>query len=206
MKKITLILLGFFLYTGSVNAQAIDDRAVIPVAVNLNSILRLNVVSGGSIEFNFNTLDDYTNGINAGGTNPGYMTRFNVASSVNWNVFMYAEDATLMGTDEVGSTNTMEIDNIGFHVDHDGTGDADHFDYSSDDPTAPEALTANENFILVGYNGTNPNAGDIRQNAFVINWRCGTSEGNMEEDNLLEQGLAADRYATNVFLLLQPFD
>ena len=205
MKKITLILLGFFLYTGSVNAQAIDDRAVIPVAVNLNSILRLNVVSGGSIEFNFNTLDDYTNGINSGGTNPGYQTKFNVASSVDWNVYMYAEDATLSGTDEVGSANNMDIDNIGFHVDYDGTGVAAEYFYAADDPGNPVALTNDETEILVGFLTPNSNAGDISQNAFVINWRCGTNEGGgMNTSNILEQSLAADRYATNVFLLLQP--
>ncbi|MCB9002091.1 MAG: hypothetical protein H6537_09000 [Bacteroidales bacterium] len=42
--------------------QAVNDQAIIPVSVTLNSILRLTVVSGGNIDFVVNTIDQYTSG------------------------------------------------------------------------------------------------------------------------------------------------
>lgn len=204
MKKVTLLLAGLVLFASTSFSQAIDDRAVIPIAVNLNSILRLNVTSGGNIEFNFNTLDDYTNGINSGGTNAGYQTRFTVASSVDWNVFMYAEDVVLQGTDDVGTSNTMDINNIGYHIDYDGGGDFGDYFVIADESGSPVALTADETTIIVGVD-EEPIAGDVSKNAFVINWRCGTIEGGgMNTGTILSQSIAADRYATNVFLSLQP--
>ena len=44
-------------------AQAVQDNAVIPVSVTINSILRLNVTSGGNIQFVFNTMAQYNAGI-----------------------------------------------------------------------------------------------------------------------------------------------
>lgn len=200
MKKAIILLSGLFLMATTASAQGIDDRAVIPVAVTLNSILRLNVVSGGNVEFNFNTLNDYENGIQ---TNAAYQTKFNVASSVNWDVFMYSEDATLTGTDLIAAANTMDIDNIGYHVTSEGSGGA-NFDIPAPDDAGTAALTNVANTLLVGYDGTNPNAGDISANNFTIHWRCGTGEGAMRAASILSQGIAADRYATNVFLVLQP--
>jgi hypothetical protein len=186
MKRIALLLVGSFFLIANVSfSQGIDDRAVIPVAVTLNSILRLNVTSGGNIEFNFNTLNDYTNGIP---TSAAYQTKFNVASSVNWNVKMYAENATLVGTDIVtggGETsNVMDLDNIGYHIISEGSIGND-LNFSSNDPGAPVPLNNNPATTLVGYNGTLPNAGDIIQNNFTIHWECGTSRGTMNGDNIL---------------------
>ena len=204
MKKLTFLFAGLFLMANVASSQGIDDRAVIPVAITLNSILRLNVTSGGNIEFNFNTLNDYQHGIQ---TSAAYQTKFNVASSVNWNVIMYAEDANLTGTDVItageASANTMLINNIGYHISSEGSLE-DNYNFSSNDPAAPVALTAADNTIAVGFD-TTPNAGDINANSFTIHWRCGTSEGGgMNPSSILSQGIAADRYATNVFLILQP--
>lgn len=45
--------------------QAVKDRNVIPVAVSLNQVLRMTITNGGNIEFVFNTIEDYKNGISA---------------------------------------------------------------------------------------------------------------------------------------------
>jgi hypothetical protein len=199
MKRIALLLAGSFLLIANVSfSQAIDDRTVIPVAVTLNSILRLNVVSGGNIEFSFNTLADYTNGIE---NSAAYDTKLTIASSVDWDLIMYAEDSELIGTDDATGANTMNLDNIGYRVSPDGSNDQNVLDIPSFNGT--QALT-NTEIAIVGYDGTNSNAGDINANAFTIHWRCGTQDGAMNGDNLLTQGLSADRYATNVFLVLQP--
>ena len=82
MKKVSLFLLGMVMGLALL-AQPVVDNAIIPVAVNLNSILRLNVTSGGNIEFTVSTIDQYNNGI---ATGPRYYTDFTVASSVDFDV------------------------------------------------------------------------------------------------------------------------
>jgi len=202
MKRLILLMAGL-LTTGTAFSQAIDDRAVIPVSITLNSILRLNVTSGGNIEFNFNTLDDFQNGLNFGGGSAAYQTRFTVASSVNWNVNMYAEDAELMGTDIAGGgARTLLLNNIGYSIQQGGT--APLTEFTAPSAAAVVALTNIPATVLVGYNGTVANAGDILRNSFVINWRAGTREPGMNSASILSQGVAADRYSTNVFLVLQP--
>ena len=200
MKKFIFILIGGFLISNFSHGQAVDDRAVIPVAVTLSSILRLNVVSGGNIEFVFNTLADYQEGI---ANTTSYDTRFTVASSVDWNVYIYAEDGVLVATDAIGAAG-MPLDNIGYQLSTNGTNEDDVLNI----PSFAEAvaLTDDSDEILVGYDDTNSNAGDINANDFTIHWECGTSEGDMNPLSLLEQQLAADRYATNVFLVLQPHE
>ncbi len=204
MKKFIILLSGIFLFVNVASSQGIDDRAVIPVAVTLNSILRLNVTSGGNIEFNFNTLLDYEQGIP---TSAAYQTKFNVASSVDWDVVMYSENTELIGTDDASgtgeTTNTMDLDFIGYHITSEGDLD-DNYTFSFNDPTEPGPLTSDASDVLVGYDGTTSNAGDINRNNFTIHWECGTGNGTMNESNILTEGLAADRYATNVFLILQP--
>ena len=64
MRKLTL-LLGVFLMSSVIFAQAVRDRNVIPVAVNLNQVLRMTITNGGNIEFVFNSIDDYQYGLTA---------------------------------------------------------------------------------------------------------------------------------------------
>ena len=109
MKKITLSIIALF-FAGQMSfAQAVSEHAIIPVSVTLNSILRLNVVTGGNIEFVVNTIDQYTNGIS---NSTQYTTNFTVASSTDFDVTLMAEDATLIGSDN--SAHTMTLDNIGY--------------------------------------------------------------------------------------------
>lgn len=207
MKKlIVLLLVVFFGVNLQSFSQAVDDRAVVPVAVTLNSILRLNIKSGGNIEFNFNTLDQYENGIS---TSEAYQTKLTIASSTNWDLEMYAEDSELMGTDSVGGTTGMSLDHIGYGISYDGTGAAGDYDYPEtggegvDQTAALTDVTGTE--IIAFLDGTS-NAGDVAQNAFTVNWRCGTGETGMNSTSLLASQVAADRYSTNVFFILKPAD
>ena len=134
MKKLILSFLAFGIVSSGIS-QAVSDRTTVPLAVNLNQVLRLNVMNGGNIEFTFNTIAQYKNGINSstapalqnaatalgGGFGAGgfYMTQFTVASSNNWELHMGAEDATLIGTDD--PSNTMALDNVGYSLTSDGT-------------------------------------------------------------------------------------
>ncbi|RLD41316.1 MAG: hypothetical protein DRI86_13630, partial [Bacteroidetes bacterium] len=90
MKTFSLFAIALFMFQFTFG-QAVRDRNVIPVAVNLNQVLRMTINNGGNIEFNFNTIDQYKTGISgdqatssSAGTatsNPMYVTDFVIASS-----------------------------------------------------------------------------------------------------------------------------
>lgn len=186
MKKFLLSVcaLGFALCS---NAQAVVDNAVIPVSVNINSIMRMNVVSGGNIEFAFNTIDQYTNGIS---NSTRYDTKFTVASSIDFQVAMYTEDATLVGADD--ANNTMDPSLIGYKIESTGSADPDE---SVDDWEGLDNASSDSHYIVKAAGG------DISANAYTIHWSCG-DEGEGASGSILEANLSPDRYSTNIFLVL----
>lgn len=203
MKKIQLLLIALML-TAGVFGQAIVDNKIIPMSVTLNSILRLNVTTGGNIEFTVNTLYQYQNGIS---NSDRYDTEFTVASSVDYDVLMYAEDADFIGSDKSSDTAVFELNNIGYTVAYIGTGLTVGSDMdlvgAGVTPSAVTGLTDVAATDIV--TSTTGNAGDIQQNKYEINWELGTkANASMNTATLLEQNLAADRYSTNVFLVLEP--
>jgi len=177
--------------------QAVNDQAVIPVSVTLNSILRLTVVSGGNIDFVVNTITQYTSGINNGGAGAQYQTNFTVASSEDFDVTLRAEDANFIGQDD--ATNTMPLNNVGYDLTESGSG-ADPANWAL--PAAVLPLTNVAANIVTGVAGAA--AGGAAKNNFTIQWRLGTAEGTMNATTLLAQSLSPDRYVTNVFLELVP--
>lgn len=212
MKKLFTFITAIVLSLSMSFAQPISDMGVIPIGVTLNSILRLNIVSGGNIEFVVSTIDQYDLGINSGGTNALYHTNFTVASSTNFDVDLYSENATLIAD---GGAGTMALDNIGFGIVEtgngaDGAAGTGNWEVPGDGTTAGGSvilpLTAAAATIVNGNAavaaGDPTAAGNATQNAFTICWRLGTHEGTMEARSLLEQGISADRYVTNVILEL----
>lgn len=221
MKKKCLFIVGMLAITIVGFSQAVKDRQVIPVAVNLNQVLRMTIVNGGNIEFVFNSIDDYENGISGAAGNAGdnfYVTDFTVASSTRWALTYGSEQATFIGTDD--PTNTLLLDNVGFELVATGT---HQFDAAlGTTPTTelwsvptlggtvtaglipyPQALiTDNEQVVA--------NAGSGAENAFQMIWRCGTEEVDatatppMNDTDLLNQDPSpnADRYVTNVIFEL----
>lgn len=179
----------------------VSDNAVIPVSVTLNSILRLTVVSGGNIQFVVNTIEDYMFGIP---NSPRYTTRFNVASSRDFDVLIYAESATFAGMDydatddgtgnPIGSTG-FPIGNIGFLVD-DGVGTATvgTNNYNTVSPLSTATTPA-----LVAVSG-----GSSTVNIFDIQWELGTAAVLGSDPSLLEQNIAPDTYVGNVFINIVP--
>jgi len=193
MKKLTILFATVMLTLTSAFAQPVSDSGVIPVGVTLNSILRLNITSGGNLEYVVNTIDQYTNGI---AQNARYDTHFTVASSVDFDVTLGADAATFIGVDD--AANTIPLDNLGYLVISDGTG-ADGVNW--DLPAAVLPLT-NATPFIVQSNYAGLGAGDINQNAFTIQWRLGTSEGTMNGTTLLSQSITSDRYVVNAILQL----
>ncbi|MEW5845601.1 MAG: hypothetical protein AB1777_04965 [Bacteroidota bacterium] len=177
--------------------QAVNDQAIIPVSVTLNSILRLTVVSGGNIDFVVNTIGQYTSGINSGGGDARYQTNFTVSASQDFDVTIRAEDATFIGQDN--AANTMPLNNVGLNLTESGSGSAPA-NWAL--PAAVLALTNAAQNIVTGVAGAA--AGGADKNNFTIQWRLGTAEGAMNASSLLAQSLTPDRYITNVFLELVP--
>ncbi len=179
-------------------SQAVKDRQVIPVAVNLNQVLRMTITNGGNIEFVFNSIDDYRLGLsgdaatsgsaNPASSDPFYVTDFTVASSTRWDLNYGAEEATFIGTDD--PTNTLDLANVGFSLSENGAHDfeaggaAQGTDLTAElfsPPTLngteiaglenyPVLLIDDNTFLL----GGDANAGDGTDNSFQIVWRCGT--------------------------------
>lgn len=229
MKKKALMMTGLLAIAVLGFSQAVRDRQVIPVAVNLNQVLRMTITNGGNIEFVFNSIDDYRLGLSgdaatSGSANPAtsdefYVTDFTVASSTRWNLRYGSEEATFIGTDDPG--NTLDLANVGFTLSatgHNFEGAANPQGTTADaelwsDPTVNGTeITGLEDFpaTLIDDNGVAAaNAGDADDNAFQIVWRCGTAEATaaavaMVTTSLLDQDPSPtpDRYVTNVIFEL----
>jgi hypothetical protein len=221
MRKI--LALSFLLFLGlAAWGQAVKDRNVIPVAVTLNQVLRMTITNGGNIEFVFNTIDDYKNGLSAdaasaaanpASSRPMYTTDFTVSSSTRWAVNYGAEEATFIGTDD--PANTLTLDNVGFTITNNGTNvfetgakgttvGASLFSNPTDGATIVSALQAYPTLLLEDNDQIEANAGDAADNSFTINWRCGTAEAGavapMNAVKLIDQtpSPAPDRYVVNV--------
>lgn len=223
MKKISLaavmLICGF-----SAFGQAVKDRNVIPVAVSLNQVLRMTVTNGGNIEFVFNTIEDYKNGISslavsnaANPTTSGsmYKTDFTVSSSTRWALTYGTEEPTFLGTDNPSTA--FALDNVGFSITNNGlntfegaalakgaTAGASLFSVPTANATQVAALQTYPVKLLEDNNTVNANAGDAADNSFTLNWRCGTAEQGtvvpMNAVKIIDQNPspAPDRYVVNV--------
>jgi hypothetical protein len=216
MRKIKLSLVGLAaLLTTGVIAQPIHDNAVIPVGITVNTVLRLNVVRGGNIEFVFNTISQFKTGIGgAGASVKPYQTEFKVSASQPWKVCYGAENNSFIG--EMNNTN-IELDNVGHYVLGIGTytygaGALRLTGYSLAD--AAGGVAATQKLLPYGVGAQtlvdwsspaanlSTNGGDDVNNDYVIYWRCGTGEGTMEQTSFISKIYQDGRYATNVFLVL----
>lgn len=223
MKKISLA--AVLLICGSVVfGQAVKDRSVIPVAVSLNQVLRMTVTNGGNIEFVFNTIEDYKNGISseavssaANPTTSGsmYKTDFTVSSSTRWALTYGTEEPTFLGTDNPNTA--FALDNVGFTITNLGnntfeaagstigtTAAASLFSTPTANATEVAALQTYPVTLIEDNNTVNANAGDAADNSFTLNWRCGTAEQGsvvpMNPIKIIDQNPspAPDRYVVNV--------
>lgn len=198
MKKKGMMILGLVTIGFVGFSQAVKDRQVIPVAVNLNQVLRMTITNGGNIEFVFNSIDDYRLGLSgdagtSGSANPAtsdpfYVTDFTVASSTRWDLNYGAEEATFIGTDD--PTNVLDLANVGYTLTSNGThnfeagGAAQGTDLTAELWSAPTVNSTEvaglENYpaLLIDDNtfglGGTANAGDATDNSFQLVWRCGT--------------------------------
>ena len=212
MKKSILASAIVLVIAGSAFAQPVSDRAVVPIGVTLVQILRIHVTNGGNIEFVFNDINDYKNGIANGGF---YDTDFTVAASTDWTLHMGAENATFLGTDN--PANTLPLNFVGFILGISGTYTIASTNLAMAAAYLNSNATANGLAAYTGVAATDglitkgvlTNAGDVLNNIFTINWQsaifpvvgAGTTATNAV--SMLTQSPVPDRYTTNVFLELE---
>lgn len=208
MKKLTISLLAVIFSISAAISQPVSDMGIIPVGVTLNSILRLNITSGGNLEFIINNIAQYNTGID---NSDIYDTHFTVASSVDFDVEMYG-DGDFVGVETGG---TIALGNLGYTMTEEGTGTSvgetggdDNWTLTPDEgAVVAEAavLLTNASGVEIIEGGVN-SAGSTAQNAFIVNWRFGTLEGTLVSNttSLLEQNISSDRYVANVYVHLYP--
>jgi len=190
MKKLTILLTAVLFSVTAAFSQPVSDHGVIPIGVTLNSILRLNITSGGNIEYIVSTIDQYTNGIaNAN----RYDTHFTVASSVDFNVTLTPDQDDFVGVGD--AANTLGLDNLGFITVSEGTGGPGNWTLAG-----LSVFTNSTTPVPIVTSIANNGAGDVAQNAFVINWEFGTVTAPMTLNTLLSQSIPADRYVINVLV------
>ena len=206
MKNKNLIKVGLAVFAGLISlnsfSQPVSDRAVVPVALTLNQILRLNVVDGGNIEFVFNRIDDYETGIANADI---YDTQITVASSTSWQLNMGAEDANFIGVDN--PANTLQLGYVGFQITT-GAGLHTFGAELTDLGGSNAAVIALPQYpvTVVGSRaaatGVTTNAGDVLDNILVFNWEANTATAGLLSavDPIIDINQAPDRYVTNVLL------
>lgn len=194
MKKLTISFLAVIFSLGAAFSQPVSDMGIIPVGVTLNSILRLNITNGGSLEYVINTMDQYTNGV---ANSALYTTSFTVASSVDFDIILSPDAGTFTGVDNEVTPRTMPLDHLSYQLTWSGTTGL-ITDYTFNPLAGVWAdLAVGNTTIILG--GVGLSAGDINHNAFNILWELGTA--NTGGGSLL--GIAADRYVVNIYLELQ---
>lgn len=188
MKKVTTILAVIFAVAFSANtfAQATDNE-VITITANLNTTMALTL-DNSAIVFDFNTLDDYNNGL--GGFESTYASEGSVSSTANWKLGFVAS-TDFQHTD--GST-TMPLDNLGVTVEWNGENDVEVIDEA-------KALESDE-AVIIEQDGDASNAGDDEANGFTLYWEMGTQEGDMNSESIFEQDLKKGTYNVDVNFIL----
>jgi hypothetical protein len=145
-------------------------------------------LDNSGIEFDFNTLEDYNNGL--GGYGSAYASEGSVSSTANWKLGFVASD-DFAHTD---GTTTMPLDNLGVTVEWTGSNDVDVI-------AASKALADAEE-LIIEHDGTNSNAGDDAANSFTVYWEMGTKSGNMNSQSIFEQDLKKGTYTVDVEFIL----
>ncbi len=181
MKKIILGLLSVLFFGQITQAQPVNDMAVIPMGITIQSVMRLTITKGGNIEFVFNSASDMTNGIPSGGFNSSYETTGIVSSSRNWDLNLRVDESQFMGEDGAHNLplNVVELQVSTTALNTDAMPGAIALNGTIDDLLKPS--TSLDNF------GTGL--------PFTIQWQCGHT-------NKIPGATVSQRYSANIILTL----
>ena len=162
-----------------------------------NPGLVINIVSGYSIEFVFDEINEYINGISGAGQS----TYIRIGAIYDWKLQFKADQIMFYGTNN--PSNQMELNNVGVMVVSVGSNQDDGSNIINNAKTAPVALEGSDVTLMT--KGTLTNKGYGIENAFILYWEMGTRNGNMNPLTMLEQTLGADTYTLNIILTLSVY-
>lgn len=185
--KLILAFLLFFIIAHEAKSQDIPPP---------NPSLIINIISGHSINFNFDEMSEYENGI----LNGGQSTFIRIGAVMDWQLQLSADQSVFYGDNN--PANQMELNNVGVVIISTGTNLDDGTNIINFAKSAPIALQNTDATVLT--KGTNTNRGYGIRNSFTLNWEMGTQRGNMNNQSLLQQMIANDTYTLNITLTLSP--
>jgi hypothetical protein len=183
LRKIVLAV-SILLFATAVHAQVMNTQ-VTTVFANFNTTLLLNL-DNSAIEFEFNTFEDYHNGV--GSHNGDYYTEGSIAATTNWELSFMAAEPFLH---DDGVT-TMPLDNLGVTVKWTG-----YNKVKNRAKNHAKSLESSE-VLLIEQQGNKSNAGDETANSFILYWQLGTGDGNMNSQSIFDQDLKKGSYSTSV--------
>jgi len=182
-----MAFLALFLFSGAGSLKSQD----IPPP---NPDLVLSIISGYSIEFVFDEMNEYINGI----PNTGQSTYIRIGSIFDWQLQFKADEIIFYGSND--PAHLMELNNVGLVVESTGTNQDDGTNIINYAKLWPLALESNDVTLLTA--GTLTNKGFGTANSFTLKWEMGTMLGNMNGTRMLDQMLSPDTYTLNIILTL----
>ena len=182
-----ILLLAAFFSIGKINAQDIPPP---------NPSMVISILSGYSVTFIFDEIDEYENGI----LNQGQATFIRIGAVLDWKLQFKADETVFYGDNN--PANQMELNNVGVVIISTGTNNDDGSNITNYAKFAPVALEGND--VTVMTKGTSSNRGYENRNSFTMNWEMGTTNGNMNNQSIFEQMIESDTYTVNIILTLSP--
>ena len=157
-----------------------------------NPSISISILTGYTVQFHFNEIEEYKNGIQNGGQS----TFIRVGSVYDWSLQFKADQAMFYG--DANPSNQMELNNVGVTVISTGTHQDNGSNIINYAKNVPLALDDDD--ITLMTRGTLTNKGFGIKNAFTMNWEMGTQRGNMNNISLIEQMVNPDTYILNIIL------
>jgi hypothetical protein len=183
-------LLAMTIFTYNLNAQ-VEDTETVSLTANLQTSLALTLGTS-SVDFIFNTVDQYNNGI---GSTGNIFHTATVNSTSNWELEIKAQDDLIHtnGNDEI------HLNQVGVSASLEGNYGSNRI-INSTSLTAPLSLTKTKQVLLTKGNDTN--AGNASDNLFNIYWQMGTQQTGMNNISILQQDYKKGIYSTAVDFIL----
>ncbi|NOY49968.1 MAG: hypothetical protein GXO88_05335 [Chlorobi bacterium] len=161
-----------------------------------NPSMVISIVSGYSVSFLFDQMDEYKNGI----LNGGQQTFIRIGAVNDWKLQFKADQNIFYGDNN--PANQMELNNVGLVVQSTGTNQDDGSNIINYAKPEPLALSGSDQTLMT--KGSGSNRGFENRNSFTLNWEMGTKRGNMNNQSILEQMIEADTYTVSIILTLSP--
>ena len=175
MKKLMILFAAIFMFAvTSTQAQVTQG---VSMTVILTNVLELNLTGGNAIVFTFDTPTEWNNGMTA--PDGGTTSTITVNSSTDW--YLTIESPALT---PAGGGNNMDPDNIGVWCESTG-----NYSFGSEVTCAYTAVGSPlelETAAATLIDNGSGNAGDATDNAYTINWECGTMNAPMNSYSMLQ--------------------